>query len=125
MSQGSPALSRLADLFRDFYTVRDAAGAPIEWSLARHQNSFRYLEGRDGNWYCWTPHRDTKGRFWSWVYTKRQSGMFKVLKIQEHKMRLGAINRAGALHKLANQDFDKAESAKAAAAAKRAARRKP
>ena len=47
---------------------------PIRFSLAENQNVYRYLQGMRGEMYAWTPHADTEGNYWSWVYAPAGKG---------------------------------------------------
>jgi len=44
-------------------------GQPIRFSLKDGQHVYRYFQGRGEEMYAWSPHADTEGNYWSWVYT--------------------------------------------------------
>lgn len=46
----------------------DARGLTIQFKLGPHQRAWRYWRLSNRHWYCYTPHADTKGRFWTWEY---------------------------------------------------------
>ena len=54
--------------------LRHSDGSGVQFDLKDNQNLYRYWTGPNGAKYCWTPHADTKGWYWSFVYKPQGKG---------------------------------------------------
>ena len=57
---------------RSSTSLRDKDGEPVQFRLKNNQRSYLYYEvnkgSRKGTWHCYTPWKDTKGRYWAFTY---------------------------------------------------------
>jgi hypothetical protein len=77
-------------------------GAPVTWSLKDNQNLYRHwTDQKTKARYCYTPWKDTRGYYWSFVYAPRGPGSRSgnperliVTKGVKHRKRKAAKKRA-------------------------------
>jgi len=87
-------------LMREYYAVKNPrTGKPIKFSTTG--NAYLYYRNGDGNDYCYTPHPDSDGWYYSFVYqgvgTGSRSGNAKrwtIKHLRPHRKRTDAKARA-------------------------------
>ena len=92
----------LAEMAGVTFSARNPkTGLPIKFNLPKGSNLYVYFRGVDNNDYCYTPHADIDGFYYSWVYAGvgagSRSGRAKrwTLKhIRTHRKRKDAKARA-------------------------------
>lgn len=108
----------LGDIFADLFAQRDKDGRAIQFSLKPGQSMYRFYRGPGGEQYCFTPHPDTQGRFWSWVYKPFGSGrrkFWKIVELRQRRSREAAKRDARQRLEDARQRAQKSKAKKAAA----------
>jgi hypothetical protein len=56
------------ELVAEEFALRDKDGNKIEFDLKPGESVYAYSVDARGWMHCYTPHRDTTGRFWCWSY---------------------------------------------------------
>jgi len=83
-------------LMREYYAVKNPrTGKPIKFSTAGH--AYLYYRNGDGNDYCYTPHPDSDGWYYSFIYQGIGTGNakhWKVKRLRPHRRRKDAKARA-------------------------------
>lgn len=60
----------LQNLFSDLNVMKDDKGYPIRFSLKPGECQYKFWQAGRVQ-YCYSPHPDTKGRFWAWAYKRK------------------------------------------------------
>jgi len=76
----------------------------IKFELKRHQNKYVYYQAKNGAQYCYTPHKDTEGWYYSFAYIPKGPGSrtgkakrWTMKKLRPHRTRKAARTRALAM----------------------------
>jgi len=104
---------RLSDLFVVILGVKNPrTGKLIEFSLARNENKYLYYQSKGSSkQFCYTPHSDREGWYYSWVYQPYGKGArtgeakrWSLKKLVAHRKRKAAKSRTlGLLNKAQSQ----------------------
>ena len=97
----------LTELLEDIYVVilgirNPRTGKPIKFNLAHNENKYVYFHAQGSSkQFCYTPHADLDGWFYSWVYQPIGKGArtgkatrWTLKKLQPHRRRKAAKSRA-------------------------------
>lgn len=86
-------------------------GNPIKFNLPKGAKLYRYFRGADTNDYCYTPHADVDGYYYSWAYMGigigSRSGRAKTWKLKylrTHRKRKDAKARAIRMYKATKKE---------------------
>ncbi len=76
-------------------------GKAIQFSLSHGEHTYIYFRGKGGNDYCYTPHHDTDGWYYSFAYIGKGKGAksgsakrFTMKHLACHRTRKAAYKRA-------------------------------
>ncbi len=75
--------------------LKHTDGSLVKFDLKVNQNLFLYWDDPKikGLMYCWTPHKDTRGWYWSFIY-KPKGNVLKIVQAVKFRKRKAAKQRA-------------------------------